>query len=402
MTNGPELGCEHPARHTCTHFEEDDVMPLLPAPRKGKILKVKRRKVDFSFWPMSRSTRRYGLQSRVFATDPWAVIRHSIDKRCPGSAITQAQAFRAQAQDYFRAAQVADLFTTKPVLLYYSFLNLVKAYVLTVSGRSLYERTHHGLTKATAAGGQELFDSHLEAKHSRTNVNVFDDFLAALTGSGLSSNKTYRMTHLLPQLLQGHRLWCAASGNQERFVEVTRIDLLQDRTTKKLWIAVNIFEDDLDRLGISRHYLLQGSKLISNYREVRSDEELGGRHLLKFERKELTPYTHRPSDVVPDLVTTLKQKLWINVLSVPPYRKYYVHVAPPSERSFVLPQLASIFAFFFYLGSVTRYQPQRIDGLIRGSYGAQLEEAVINLPNQFLYLTASELSQQDVTRAAIV
>src|SRR5262245_537267 len=105
-------------------------MPL-PPPKAGTELRVLHRKVNYSFWPMGRTTRRFGLQSRVFATDPWSVIRHSIEKRCAAASKVQAQAFRAQSQDYFRAADVAGLFTARPVLLYYSFLNLVKAFVLT-------------------------------------------------------------------------------------------------------------------------------------------------------------------------------------------------------------------------------------------------------------------------------
>jgi hypothetical protein len=77
-------------------------------------------------------------------------------------------------------------------------------------------------------------------------------------------------------------------------------------------------------------------------------------------------------------------------------------VAPANERTFVLPQLASVSAFFYYLGSITRYKPQKLEALLQEAYGAQLEEAVINLPNQFLFLMASEFSRQEVTRAAIV
>jgi hypothetical protein len=132
---------------------------------------------------------------------------------------------------------------------------------------------------------------------------------------------------------------------------------------------------------------------------------VGDRRLLKFEQITPIAYNHRPSDKVPDVVRGVKHDLWSNVLSVPPYRKYYVYVAPTAERAYVLPQLASILAlfyYFYYLGSVTRYKPQKIGALLQGDFGAQLEECVVNLPNQFLYLLASEFAKQEVTRAAIV
>jgi hypothetical protein len=244
-----------------------------PAARPGIDLKVLQRKVDYSFWPMGRTTRRYGLQSRVFATDPWAVIRHSIDQRCPAVAKQQAQAFRAQAQDYFKAADVTSLFTTRPLLLYYSFLNLAKAFTLTQSARPEYAAAYHGLKeKIQPANGRELFDSVLEAVPSGANVNIFDDFLTAIRGSGLGGNVTYRIPVILPQLLQGHRLWCSAAHQDERFIEVARIDLMQDSPSKSLWIVLNIFEDDLTRLGLTHNNLIRSAGIHGRFREVVSSE----------------------------------------------------------------------------------------------------------------------------------
>lgn len=377
-------------------------MPL-PHPRAGTDLKVLNRKVEYSFWPMGRTTRRYGLQSRIFATDPWSVIRHSIDTRCPAATKSQAHAFRAQSQDYFHAAQVAGLFTAKPVLLYYSFLNLVKAFVLTLGQRPEYTAAFHGLKeRLDPVGGRELLDSTLEAIPSGAVVNIFDEFLQATRGTGLGANTIYRMPQLLPQMLQGHRLWCTASRGNERFVEVARVDLKHDVASRSLWIVLNLFEDDLARLGIAHAAMLRDTGLRGRFREVRSNEMVGTRRLLKFEQMAPTVYTHRPSDSVAALVNTVKHDLWSNVLSVPPYRKYYVYIPPVAERPLVLPQLASILALFYYLGSVTRYKPQKMAEVLRGDFGAQLEECVINLPNQFLYLLASEFAKQDVARAAIV
>lgn len=351
---------------------------------------------------MGRTTRRFGLQSRIFATDPWAVVRNSIDRRSPAGAKEQAQAFRAQAEDHFRAAAVAELFTTRPVLLYYSFHNLAKAYVLTMGQRQDYEIAYHGLSDRLPPNGKELTDSILDAFPSGPRVNVFDDFLRGLTGNGLAGTASLKVSAILPQLLQGHRLWCAAAREDERFIEIARLDVLQHSGAKQLWIVLNFFEDDLTRLDITHGQLLAGAALDADYREVRSEEIVGGRRLLKFEKMTPIAYHHRPSDQVQALILTLKRRLWANVLSVPPYRKYYIYVSPATERQFVLPQLASVYCFFYYLGSVTRYRPQKVSSLVSGELGAQLQEGVANLPNQFVYLMASEFARQDISRAAIV
>jgi len=79
-------------------------MPQLQDSRPGVDLKIKGSAIKFSSWPVTRTTRRFGIQSRIFATNPWAVIRGEINKYCPASAKIQAHAFRDQAEDYFHAA----------------------------------------------------------------------------------------------------------------------------------------------------------------------------------------------------------------------------------------------------------------------------------------------------------
>lgn len=77
-------------------------------------------------------------------------------------------------------------------------------------------------------------------------------------------------------------------------------------------------------------------------------------------------------------------------------------MAPAVEHGFVLPQVLSICAVFYYFGSATRYKPEEFAKVIEGKFGAQIEEVITNLPNQYIYLMASYFSKQEVTRAAIV
>lgn len=88
-------------------------MPQLPDARLGSDLKIKGRMVEFSSWPVTRTTRRFGIQSRIFATNPWAIIRGAINKNCPAAAKAQAHAFRDQAEDYFNAAKNAGLLAVR-------------------------------------------------------------------------------------------------------------------------------------------------------------------------------------------------------------------------------------------------------------------------------------------------
>jgi len=377
-------------------------MSKLPLPKTGCSLVIKGRDCSFSLWPVGRTIRRYGLQSHIFAYNPWAVIKNSIRLRCPDSAKAQALAFIGQAEDYFKAATSGGVIAAKPVLLYYSFLNLAKAFALTEGKASNLGKIGHGLSEQ-GGGGQKFSGAYIEAYQSTTKkVQAFDIFQEALTGGRLTTKKEYKMPHLIPQILQGHRLWGAAANKTERFIQLEKIVFMHDVSSKFIWLTFYLVKEDLARFGISGKRLLEESGL-NNFKKVKCDQKNGNnKPLLEFEQKTSLAYSHLPTDKLADLVKTVKNKIWTNVLSVPPYRKYYIYLCPPADKKQLLPQLLSIYALFFYLGSVTRYTPHKFDKIIDGHFGAQIQEAITNLPNQFLYLMASEFAHQDVTRAAIV
>jgi YaaC-like Protein len=364
-------------------------------------LKIKSRNISFSFWPMGRSTRRYGLRPHVFATDPWTIISSSVQHRCPAGVRQTALAFIEQAEDFFRAAMNANAHAAKPLLLYYCFMNVAKAYILTVGQRNNVDRARHGLSEQLGPGGKELSDAFLEAFAATPNsVNVFDELQIALTGHGLGADQSFLLTRLLPQVIQGHRLWCLAAKEPERFVSVERISFWSNAQNKSIWLRIYLYADDLTRIGAAHGDVLTRTGLNGTWHEVQNPQPAGERRLLCFEQLAVQQYGHRPSDQIPALIQTIKSHIWANILSIPPYRKYYIYLAPPNTP--VLPQILSVYAIIFHLGSVTRYRPQNFDKIILGEFGAQIQEIITNQPSQFVYLMASEFAQQEVTRAAIV
>jgi hypothetical protein len=102
------------------------------------------------------------------------------------------------------------------------------------------------------------------------------------------------------------------------------------------------------------------------------------------------------------VVASIAPKLWFTVLAQNPYRKYYLYRAPANERSKPLPQLVSMYAVIFFLGSITRYRPDQFDRIVNGKFGAQIQAVLNDVPGQFLYQLASNFCQQEVAKAAII
>lgn len=387
-------------------------MPPLPQSRNGQVLNIKDRPLEFSFWPMERTTRRYGLGTRVFASDPWTVIRRSADRRCLAATKNAAFALLEQAEDFFRAAD-SGVKAAKPLLLYYCFMNLAKAFVLACRQRQDVNNAQHGLKDRLdpPPNDQELVNAWLRADRTRPihaapagqAIQVFDELLYAVSGTQIAANQfRFDLLRLLPQVVPGHRLWAEGNGETERFVSVEQLEVWQDRVAREIWLRLYVFADDLRRINIGHQDFLTRSQVNTLFREVTTDREITGRPLLCFEQLNTVSYNDRPSDNVPDLVATVRHRLWRTVLSTPPYRKYYLYPAPAPEHPQVLPQILSIYAIMFYLGSIVRYRPHHFDRILGGAFGPFVEAFLNDQPRQLLYLMASEFAEKEVTKAAIV
>jgi hypothetical protein len=94
---------------------------VFPPPREGEALRIRNDRVEFSLWPMRRTTRRWGIHSMLYATDPWAVIEGSLSSQCRAAELASAQSFVRQAREYYTAAERSGAIEPRPLLYYYSF-----------------------------------------------------------------------------------------------------------------------------------------------------------------------------------------------------------------------------------------------------------------------------------------
>lgn len=327
-------------------------------------------------------------------------------KNCPKLRRPEALACLEQAHDFFNAGMNADVVSARPLALYYGFMNLVKAYCLTFGTRATFDQAQHGLTAQLAAGAKELVGAFLTAFPSppANNANNFDEFLKVYTrGPGLTANTTYQLPILLPQIVPGHRLWSQATKTGERFIQVHDIQFWHDPTTNTIWLRLYFVADDLSRLSVTQQKLLNEARLHTAFRAVACNDQLDGRDLLCFEQIATHNYpVGYPADGMQPVIDSVRPLLWATVSTVPPYRRYYVYMAPAADHAFVLPQLLSIYAIIYHLGSITRYRPHQYDNIAAGQFGLWVQEFVNGQPLQFLYLMASEFAAQEVTKPSIL
>jgi hypothetical protein len=126
--------------------------------RNGDLLRDRRETVAYGRNTVTRTGSRFTLQHRLFVNDPWELIAEAIARALPAGRMRDVtQSFRRQAEDYFQAATVGRELAVRPVLLYYAFLNLAKAYAVVKGNHQLTtKKAYHGISSFSPPSGTAI------------------------------------------------------------------------------------------------------------------------------------------------------------------------------------------------------------------------------------------------------
>jgi hypothetical protein len=370
-------------------------MPRLRLRRDGDALSTNGRLIPFSFWPAKRS-KRWALQRRLYVRDPWATLFEAVYRSdIPQRRINEALSYLDQAEGYFNAGtQIGGRISVKPLLLYYSVLNLSKCMIAARKPALDLSHARHGLS-ATRLHERAILGDEIGIKTSATNVNVFSEMMNLLEGYS-PTFRNLQVRHLLPQILPGHRLWTYACGRKEQFISID-ISSYHDSDDCEAWLNISVDRAELAYLGLSVKQLIDAASLPGRWDQV---QEAGDDTHVLLEQANGIGYRGRPLDCVNELFGIVRPALWSVVTTTHPHRKYYLN-CNSKLGTHRLPQWASVYVLFYYLSDLTRYRPVHFDRFLEGRYGPQIESILDECPRQFLFLMASELLQREVAPAAL-
>lgn len=366
-------------------------MPRLRIPKDGEEITTSNAVIPFSFWPAIRSTR-WALQRRLYVRDPWATLFEAVYRAPVSKARTdEALSYLDQAEEFYKAGtQVGGRMSVRPLLLYYSILNLSKCLIAVRNPSLDLSHARHGLT-ATRPRPRAILGDEVGIRTSPSHVNIFSELMTILDGHAPTLHGL-QVRHLLPQILPGHRLWTYACGRKEQFIHVG-IRAFHDSTRRRAWLRVYVNRGELSYLGLGVNALITASGLPGGWEQVQDqDQEIA------VEQHDEIVYAGRPLDCVTDLFRSIRPSLWSVVTTTGAHRKYYLN-CDEGLGSHRLPQWSSVYILFFYLSDLTRYRPVQFGRLLEGRYGPQIESFLDECPSQFLFLMASELLQREVAPA---
>ena len=136
---------------------------------------------------------------------------------------------------------------------------------------------------------------------------------------------------------------------------------MDNSTTKDLSISLDFLADDFARLPLSRQQIISYAGF-DDFDVIGHSPDLVYVH---FQQKQPVSYTSNPVIALNTIIRSTRNRIWETVRIGSPYRKSYIYLCPPSEQPSRLPQILSIYLLMFFLGSVTRYNPQYFEDLIK-------------------------------------
>ena len=403
-------------------------MPRLPIARTGSKLAILQAPVEFSYFPTYQGVHRVGMHTKVYASDAWVLIKAAIRQDAANPHRDDATAFADQAEKFYRAAANAKTPHGRPLLLYYCFMNLVKALCLHRGNARVLGKAMHGVAD-TRNQFVDLDHAIIEASPSTPlpppappavpaapaapptvgapaapapppsppPANVFHEFLVSALSAGLTGRQAYQIRDVLACSLVGHRLWTEAAQSVERFLKLTAIEIIHDSASRALWLRARIAQSSLSRHGFTQAQVTAGG-FGAGWQAVRLRTARPSSTIL-WEQTNAVTYTHRPSDSLEALAASARRVFYRSLTTSEPFRNYYVYVPPTGYAKH--DQLAARYILLFFLGSVTRYHPHNFESYLNGPYGPFLAEFLASEPSQMLFELACLFLKREIVTVGL-
>jgi hypothetical protein len=322
----------------------------------------------------------------VVTADPWAYLIYLASQQLPKAEARIAIAYIQQALDFFRAAENPRL-ASRPLLYYYSFLNLAKA-ALLMRRVPLPMQVQHGISYPKTNTGKRLYLTKQTVsvpKAKAGHSEVFAELLCQMDAAH-ACDRTWKVLDLVAQMPSVHRTYTRVTNREPRFFPIKEFDVL--RGGGKIWARLSAKSTDHDVARTKLALQRRPSFKTTFVKVAGKDKEIW------YETQQVKAHGAGLDTGIATLAASVRAVGISAILTSSGFR-YYASLTEPKE---FMPYLAATYAVAYYLGSITRYQPQDFDKIIGGKYLWLVEEFVATAPTQFVYGLASWLAGYEVVR----
>jgi hypothetical protein len=297
--------------------------------------------------------------------------------------LEKARYFTQLSKDFYNSSLTAKM-PSKGTLLYYSFINLTKVYLI-MNGLDLETKTeHHGLSLPS--------NSELTLKLINLNgdgISIFHEFGKQIgTTIKNSDGLDIEFLDILRDLPEVHEIGYALDlfpKTKRKFLPID-IQIRTNKDRNQIYYTIS-FEKKFDK-QMKVDKLTKGIfKEKLNPIEIEDDPKK--HYFISTFKKGYTPSSSRSwNTCYPKLIEDINELNITPMLTRQGYR-FYLNLEPTR-----LHRLSSVLGFGYYIGTVARYRPSLNEKILKGKYQTIINEAVTSVPNQFFYLMTSHITKQ--------
>ena len=297
--------------------------------------------------------------------------------------LAQAKYFTQLSKDFYNSSLSARM-PSKGTLIYYSFINLVKVYLILKDYQLETKVEHHGLSLPA-----DYSDKLKLSKVGKDGISIFHAFSKCI-GKEVKVSDGYDiyLKDLINSLPEVHEIGYALNlfpGTKRKFLPV---DIIIRTTTnkKKLYYTIS-YEKRFDS-QMKTEKLLKGI-FKEKLEKLEVEDDPNRIHFKSFFSTNYSKNSETSWKICyPKIINDIEKLNLIPMLTKQGYR-YYIDLEPTR-----LHRLSSVLGFAYYLGTVARYRPLLNEKILKGKYQSIINEAIISCPNQFFYLMVSHITQQ--------
>ena len=322
---------------------------------------------------------------RVVTGNPWDFLRHTL-RPLPAPDKERAFAYLEQAYDFFCSAQNPRI-ASRPLLYYYCFLNLAKVFLLH-ERKTFPDVLKHGIAdpKANVLVAPLVDQEFAVVGVAQDHTELFPELFSALNvDQGLRIAGAYKIEELIRRIPAVHRTYTIVRNANDSFVPIDHVNVLVNGND--VWVSFT--------LQVTNSRVAAAQQALEARPDFRIFEKLNtsDSNVLKYQSTTMQ-FRDEPSFYTSlDALAAQLRKLGIWATHTQNGYRYYLF----SDTS-KMPQLASLYAVIFYLGSITRYRPHDF-AKITADYSWLVSEIVDTQPAQWIYVLSSQMARTEVLSA---
>jgi len=313
------------------------------------------------------------------------------------------RAFVRQGKSYYVSAKTLH-YRSSSLLYYYSFLNLVKAWLLLEDPSKIRHKIRHGLIYDT-----ETTNTDFDKEEIIVKPGVFPLLYEAVTGNPIGSKQKLNVVELLAYCtgiaVQYHS---AGFGSPKNIPSIAAIMSNGSLTPPEDWLLIGVYSSLVD--PVKFQFVKQ--RLAPDFEEVSLNTgvvppiaaQVFGLDALATNRRRFfqqrTPQRRVGTGETLDafaIIEPARRLLFPYIgMSYYPSDQNFEVILPYEPDLIPMSELLATYSIMFYLSSLVRYRPEYLERLLEHKPAWIIESFVYTIPDSFLRAIISKIIGKNI------